>query len=170
MPFSFRRDSDTRPSQKSCQIAPCFLRSIRTPTFRPGRRWLRLLGRPRGRAPVCRRDRRHGDDFREDDVGDVFFPHALLSGLYARPLAGLNRPTAGSTNTSAITRSREISDGPLIEVLTWWATLGRDPLSAVPLGDHRRRSRRGTPPPRHLWTSLHRCHRSHYLSQGRAYG
>src|SRR5271165_969570 len=35
MPFSFRRDSDTRPSQKSSQMAPCFFRSIRTPTLRP---------------------------------------------------------------------------------------------------------------------------------------
>src|SRR5438270_6041309 len=35
MPFSLRRDSDTRPSQKSSQIAPCFFRSIRTPTLRP---------------------------------------------------------------------------------------------------------------------------------------
>src|ERR1022692_1563359 len=35
MAFSFRRDSDTRPSQKSSQTAPCFFRSIRTPTLRP---------------------------------------------------------------------------------------------------------------------------------------
>src|SRR5271165_6232170 len=35
MPFSFRRDSDTRPSQKSSQMAPCVFRSIRTPTLRP---------------------------------------------------------------------------------------------------------------------------------------
>src|SRR5713101_8507286 len=35
MPFSFRRDSDTRPSQKSSHMAPCFFRSIRTPTLRP---------------------------------------------------------------------------------------------------------------------------------------
>src|ERR1035441_6182985 len=35
MAFSFRRDSDTRPSQKSSQTAPCFFRSMRTPTLRP---------------------------------------------------------------------------------------------------------------------------------------
>src|SRR5580692_8634413 len=35
MPFSFRRDSETSPSQKSSQMAPCFLRSMRTPTLRP---------------------------------------------------------------------------------------------------------------------------------------
>src|SRR5271165_3205509 len=35
MLFSFRRDSDTRPSQKSSQTARCFLRSIRTATLRP---------------------------------------------------------------------------------------------------------------------------------------
>jgi len=33
MPFSFRRDSETRPSQKSCQMAPCFFKSIRTPNL-----------------------------------------------------------------------------------------------------------------------------------------
>src|SRR5260370_10721 len=35
MPFSLRRDSDTRPSQKFSQIALCFLRSIWTATLRP---------------------------------------------------------------------------------------------------------------------------------------
>src|SRR5579864_7792340 len=46
MPFSFRRDSDTRPSQKSCQMAPCFFRSMRTPTVRPFssvRNWIPLM-------------------------------------------------------------------------------------------------------------------------------
>src|SRR5260370_18674563 len=43
MPFSFRRDSDTRPSQKASQMAPCVFRSIRTPTLRPfssGTNWI----------------------------------------------------------------------------------------------------------------------------------
>src|ERR1700730_8520922 len=35
MPFPFRRDSETRPSQKSCQMVPCFFRSMSTPTLRP---------------------------------------------------------------------------------------------------------------------------------------
>src|SRR6266481_3299222 len=35
MPFSLRRDSETRPSQKSSQIARCFLRSISTAVLRP---------------------------------------------------------------------------------------------------------------------------------------
>src|ERR1035438_2822360 len=35
MPFSFRRDSEISPSEKSSQTAPCVFRSIRTPTLRP---------------------------------------------------------------------------------------------------------------------------------------
>src|SRR5713226_4798851 len=35
MPFCLRRDSETRPSQKSSQMARCFLRSISTAVLRP---------------------------------------------------------------------------------------------------------------------------------------
>src|SRR5580658_7443948 len=35
MAFSFRRDSEISPSENSSQMAPCFFRSMRTPTLRP---------------------------------------------------------------------------------------------------------------------------------------
>src|SRR5471030_205508 len=93
MPFSLRRDSEIRPSQKSSQMAPCFFRSIRTPTLRPFpsvTNWIPVMDlfSFKSRRVVSRRVvRRRG----QASAGSI----PWVSSSCASTLRGVGRPTGG---------------------------------------------------------------------------
>src|ERR1700687_815846 len=111
MSFCLRRDSETRPSQKSSQMARCFLRSISTAVLRPFSsvtNWIPVIllfslpkkntTRPPYRAPALRSRRAgpfngaHGQDCVARTLLSAL--HSVIPSLLERHAhtVGVNRP------------------------------------------------------------------------------